>query len=81
MTKDVCRLASSVPVNRRVTVRPANQPTLNVRCTYVVPLLRLENVPSVVVPSHPAGGRVDEHVQPARPLSTVAGHDRLVRQP
>jgi len=42
MTKEVCSETSSTPVNFRVTVCPANDPTLNERCTYPVALFRFE---------------------------------------
>jgi len=50
-TKDVCSDESSVPVNFRVTVCPANADRLAVRWVYPLALLRLEKVATVVVPT------------------------------
>jgi hypothetical protein len=50
MTNDVCSDESSVPVNSRVTVEPANPAMLNDFWLYPVALFRLEYVASVVAP-------------------------------
>src|SRR5215813_2792570 len=51
MTNDVCSEKSSLPVNRTVTVWPANEPTLNDFWLYPAAWFRFEYVASVLPPT------------------------------